>query len=437
VIFVAKSGGDFTSIQDAIDSAIDPVEKNPYLVWVGPGMYEEKVALVPHVHLQGAGQDATIIIAKAGNDELPISDATLVLTSNTSVRDLTAVTIGDYERNVAVLARDGVSGMVLSRVTAEAYGSANINYAIYARDSGTAISYENVSATARNCSSLCYGLVNSWGASAVLRGGTFAARDTGQDGAAYAINSSGSGSTIEAQGVIALAEEGGYATDAFSNDSGSAATLIGGFFSARGNPATGIYNSGSNTRLEATGVTVIAEDLEGTDSARGLYNRSSAHAIVRGGSFTAIGENAYGIYLYDGSTLVATGTEAAAEGCTDTCRGLSLGSSADALLVGGSFTAAGMGDAIGIRNFQGTLEAIGIRAAGLDGSSQVGLYNSSAVSLLSQSQLVGADASISAGVTVTVTNSSLVGGPASSSVHCLLVVRGGNVSADTPPYTCP
>jgi pectin methylesterase-like acyl-CoA thioesterase len=88
VVVVAKSGGDYTSVQAAIDSITGAAADSPYLVWVAPGVYSETVTMKPYVHLQGAGQEATVITSTVSGSALP-PQATLKLASDASLRDLT------------------------------------------------------------------------------------------------------------------------------------------------------------------------------------------------------------------------------------------------------------------------------------------------------------------------------------------------------------
>ena len=60
VLIVAKSGAPFTTIQAAIDSVTD-APGNRYLVWVGPGVYNERVTMKAGVDIQGSGALTTRI----------------------------------------------------------------------------------------------------------------------------------------------------------------------------------------------------------------------------------------------------------------------------------------------------------------------------------------------------------------------------------------
>jgi parallel beta-helix repeat protein len=56
VFTVAQSGGDFTTINGALDSCVNPGPNNTYLIRVMPGTYPEMVTCSSFVRLQGAGK---------------------------------------------------------------------------------------------------------------------------------------------------------------------------------------------------------------------------------------------------------------------------------------------------------------------------------------------------------------------------------------------
>jgi hypothetical protein len=58
-LVVAKSGGDFTTINDALNSITDASDTNGYLVKVMPGVYTEQVTMKQHVDIEGSGELVT------------------------------------------------------------------------------------------------------------------------------------------------------------------------------------------------------------------------------------------------------------------------------------------------------------------------------------------------------------------------------------------
>ena len=111
----------------------------------------------------------------------------------------------------------------------------------------------------------------------MLRGGSF----TGRGGAeAYGIYNADSDTTLEAEGVSALGENGSvFNNDGLYNGTGAEATLRGGSFTGRGGAeAYGIYNGPSGATLEAESVSALGEN--GSVN-YGLYNYDATADVTQ------------------------------------------------------------------------------------------------------------------------------------------------------------
>ncbi len=114
LIVVAPSGGDFTSIQAAMDSITDASESNRYLVWVGPGFYQERVTVRPWVIVQGAGRELTVI-HWTGDDDIAEA-ATVTLESNSVLRDVRVESISNgHDWTIGAAATED-SGLLIERI---------------------------------------------------------------------------------------------------------------------------------------------------------------------------------------------------------------------------------------------------------------------------------------------------------------------------------
>ena len=437
VVVVAKSGGDYTSVQTAINSITGAAADNPYLVWIAPGVYSETVVMKPYVHLQGAGQDATIITSTASSIDWAPTQVTLVLTREVNLRDITVGNSGSGDVNTALLVKAGVTHTLVADVTARALGDGVTNCAIFVSGSGTDVTLDQVTALAQGGSNHNISLVNTNSAAAMLRGGTFTARGGER---AWAIFTSGSGTKLEAENITTLAEYSNQHNSGMSNYNGAEALLRGGSFTGRGgNQADGVGNS-LNSTMTAVGITALAEN--GIENyGFGTYNVSTStlhtgNIIARGGG------NNYAFSNELTVTVKAENVTALAENGTGNNNGLWNVNNATLVLHGASLTGRGGENAYGINN-RGSdtmLAAVGVTALGVGGNNNYGLYNADTATVdIIQSVVEGTGNSIFRdGGSVTVSNSRLAGNGVNGAVTCVLVTRdtgAGSVSIDGS--TCP
>ena len=389
LVIVAKSGGDYTTIQSAVDSISDATEGNPYLIWVAPGVYSEAVTMVPYVHLQGSGQGATVITSDVTNSSIPPTQATLILVDNVSLRDMTVQNTGTGLHNVGLMASNGVIDILVAEVETQSQGNVGTdsnNYAIYLTGNGTSVRLQSVNAFAENGNLDAIGLYNDSGTKVTLLSGSYMA----SSGAEHSAGISNLG-TLEAEHITARGEDSPQWNYGIWNQGSEAKiTLRGGSVSGRGGTeAIGILNTNGG-QLTTDGITALAEG--GTDANYALQNDSASVAVVRGGSFTGSGGSAnYGIGIFgDDSLLDAIGIEVKAEG----------GGEIDAHI------AVYIGD-----NGSGTI---------------------------SQSELWGSSSSVYCDSCnwVSIHNSRLIGGPVvdpGTDVHCFGISWGGAFYTDTCP----
>ena len=138
VIVVAKGGGDYTSVADALASISDASASNPYLVKVMPGVYTETVLsqVKSYVHLQGSGTNVTILeSARTGATPSPDA-ATLQLDDAGRVSDIAISNTGTGVYGIAIYSAEASRSTMVEQVYASTSGSGGTGrYAIYLNDS--------------------------------------------------------------------------------------------------------------------------------------------------------------------------------------------------------------------------------------------------------------------------------------------------------------
>ncbi len=126
-ITVSAAGGDFTNPRDAVNSITDASAANPYVVRIGPGVYElgaTRLIMKAFVDIVGAGQERTIIKG-FGSSGL---EGVIQGANNAALKDLTVNNIGGVQNSIAIY---NVSAAPrIERVTTNVSGGASV-WSIY------------------------------------------------------------------------------------------------------------------------------------------------------------------------------------------------------------------------------------------------------------------------------------------------------------------
>jgi hypothetical protein len=311
-VVVAESGGDFTSVQAALDSITDASAGKHYLVWVGPGTYNEQVQMKPFVDIEGAGELATKITASVGGG-FDAGSSVVSGADDAELRHLTAENTGGSGEYVMAIF-NGSASPRLSNVTATASGGPDINVGV--NNAGSSPTMTDVTATASGAGgNAAFGMSNSGGSFPTMTDVTAKG-----SGAPYNVGVNNAGSSPIMTDVTATASGGAN--------------------------ARGMENSTSSPKMTNVSATASGGSTENT----GMYNYLHSSPTIRESVISASGTASIGVWglFPDDTTSVVTIENSEVKGATGTIKAeggykVNVGASK---LDGGAVSTAGAGSAV-------------------------------------------------------------------------------------------
>lgn len=377
-VVVAKEGGDYTSLYDAVQSITDAGPDKPYLIYVAPGVYQETETIVtkPYVHIKGAGKHAVYI-------ENSVKDKTIVLQSNVSISYLTVrnyypggnsyaiyANAAEYAANPvwlyyvrAYASYQGAAGAynhygfyASGAVEVHIYDSyfyaeygPQYNYGayvaggaqiylksshfygrygdsawgIYVTGTGTHLDAYYVKAWGEKATNYNYGLYNYKGATAKLNKGYYRGY-YGESAGQYCYGIYNEEATLEAYYVYGYGYQcsmynyGLYNYYGESATEKSIATVKHGYYKGyKGQDAYGFYNYGSGAELHTHYAYGYGD--EASSKSYGLYNSNDGYVWIYDGYYRGYkGQYCYGLFnnVASGSTIEANNASAYGKYCT-------------------------------------------------------------------------------------------------------------------------
>jgi hypothetical protein len=300
VLVVAKSGGDFTSIQAALD-AITGTLGNRYLVWVAPGTYTETVTMERYVDIEGAGEGATRIVATGG---VTVTDATVTGASSAELRFLTVENTGDDRYAVAMYNSTAPRLTHVTLVAAGATGNFPISIGYNVGIYNTSVEYpyavaelNDVTIRVRSAgSTMAYGVWNHYAAPR-LKDVTLDVRATGGFDGGVGVYNEYAWPVLESVRIDGLGGDYASVYGLLNKYSAPVATdlvatiAVGGAMG--GSTGYGIYNDHSSCTLSDSSLSVTGQGSFAFSYAYGLGNvaSSGAYTVTVHGSEIAASSN--------------------------------------------------------------------------------------------------------------------------------------------------
>jgi len=291
-IIVAKSGGDYTSVQAAIDSIADASASNRYLVWIAPGVYSEAVTMKQFVDIQGSGELVTKITTSGSTTH---TNATVLGADDAELRFLTVENTGGAEYAVAIY-NDNASP-TLTHVTLIALG-AQRGHGMYNNSSSPTMTEMVISVSASG-TSWNYGVLNYDNSLPTMRDLTISVSGGGMSGTNYGVRNESSHPTMM---DVTISSTNNYGNVGVANIS-SGPTMMDMTITASGgaNYNTGVYNASSSF---PTMIDVIASGSGGMYG-RGVHSDNSELTMR---NVTATGSDGTlhnrGLWLIDSPAMI-------------------------------------------------------------------------------------------------------------------------------------
>ena len=263
VVTVAQSGGDFNSVQSALNSITDNSTTNRYLVKVAPGIYTGTVTMKPFVDIEGSGETVTKITFTGSAS---LNNGTVVGADNAELRSLTVESTGGNSFAVAI-ANTNKSPSIL-HVTASASGGTTSNDGVYNINSSPAMSDVTISVSGSGTGD--NEGVSDFNSSPPMTNVTISV--SGSAFGDYGVyNNNFSSPTMTNVAVYVSASGSGFAVGV-ENTSNSFVTMINLTVSASGSAT--VYGVGNST----TNVTIRDSNIfaSGGASSYGIFNSASS-----------------------------------------------------------------------------------------------------------------------------------------------------------------